>query len=158
MRIDLNKAQLAKIQRQIDPKEMSRRVREAMVKSVAIVQAHVVKEKLSGQVLKRQTGHLARSIKTQIKGTGLNSHGIIGVHGNLKYAAAHEYGYKGTVTVPSHKRTITKAFGRSLNGSVTFTVGSYRMKMNLPERSFLRTALNDNIKRITETFKQKIFV
>lgn len=156
MIIELDKAQLTEIQKQIDPKEIAKRVREAMVKSVAIVQADVVKEKLSGQVLKRQTGRLAGSIKTQIKGSGLSSVGIIGT--NVKYAAAHEYGYKGNVTVPSHERTITKAFGRSLNGSVRFTVGSYRMKMNLPERSFLRTGLNDNIKRITETFKQKIFV
>jgi hypothetical protein len=60
----------------------------------------------------------------------------------VKYARPHEYGFHGTVDVREHMRTIKQAFGRPIepgrgHGS------AHSMKMNLPERSFLRSALMD---------------
>lgn len=51
---------------------------------------------------------------------------------NLKYAAAHEYGFKGTVSVPGHSRG-------------GHPVRSHSRKVNLPARPFLRPALKDAI-------------
>jgi phage gpG-like protein len=99
-----------------------------------------VKDKLSGEVLQVRTGTLRRSITGEVLDSQTEVTGIVGT--NVPYAAAHEYGFHGTETVKEHLRTITKAFGKEIKaGSVTFTVRSHSRKVDLPERSFLRSAL-----------------
>ena len=56
---------------------------------------------------------------------------------NKIYAGVHNDGFDGTVTVPTHSRTIDEAFGRPLKAPVTFTVSSFERAMNIPQREFL---------------------
>ncbi|MGE4302448.1 MAG: phage virion morphogenesis protein [Novosphingobium sp.] len=56
---------------------------------------------------------------------------------NKIYAGVHNDGFDGTVTVPTHSRTIDEAFGRPLKAPVTFTVQSFERAMNIPQREFL---------------------
>ncbi len=58
------------------------------------------------------------------------------------YARAHEYGFAGTVNVRASLRRITESFGRPISGK-TISVRAYSRRMDLPERSFLRSALED---------------
>lgn len=103
--------------------------------------ANVKSGKLSGQVLNVRTGRLRRSINQRIVGEDSDViQGIVGT--NLVYARPHEYGFHGSVPVKAHMRTIKQAFGKSIT-PVQVQVGSYSMNMNLPERSFLRSALAD---------------
>jgi len=90
------------------------------------LQAYIVTSKLSGQVLKRRTGLLASSInvggpQTTSEFRSDNSYIVGKVGTNVVYAAIHEYG--GQVHKVSSK-------GKS------FT-------QNFPERSFLRSGLQD---------------
>jgi phage virion morphogenesis protein len=62
---------------------------------------------------------------------------------NKVYAGAHNDGFKGTVTVPTHTRTIDEAFGRPLRAPVTFTVRSFERAMNMPQREFLDLSAED---------------
>lgn len=103
--------------------------------------ADVKEKKLNGQVLKVQTGRLRRSItaKTNITGDGIE--GTVGT--NVSYAARHEYGFQGTEVVKSYLRTAKTAWGKTLKKPVTYTVRSFTRKVNTPERSFLRSALDD---------------
>jgi phage gpG-like protein len=118
------------------------------------LQRHVVQDKLQGQVLNVRTGRLQRSIQQAMI---TNSDDILGVVStNVSYAKAHEYGFSGTVTVKEHLRTIKEAFGKSLKEPVTFTVSSHSAKMNLPERSFLRSALNDMAGDIRTQIQQAV--
>lgn len=65
---------------------------QAMRMSTLFLQGRVQERKLSGQVLKVQTGRLRSSINTRVKKLGpLQVIGIIGT--NVVYARAHEYGY-----------------------------------------------------------------
>jgi phage gpG-like protein len=105
------------------------------------LQIKVVRDKLQGQVLNVRTGRLQRSISQAVTSTETSVTGVVSTA--VKYAAAHEYGFSGTVNVKEHLRTIKEAFGKSLKEPVTFTVHAHTMKMNLPERSFLRSALAD---------------
>jgi phage gpG-like protein len=100
----------------------------------------VKRDKLSGQVLMPRTDVLRRSIGYALSDEGSKVAGIVST--NVKYARAHEYGFKGTVSVRESMRTIKQAFGRPI-APVTVTVRAHSMKMNLPERSFLRSALAD---------------
>lgn len=107
---------------------------------LAINLASRVKVKLSGEVLKNRTGRLRRSITQKVTGAGTPQvSGVVGT--NVPYARAHELGFKGVVTVREHLRMQTMAFGKAMANPRQVIVSQHSMKMNLPERSFLRSAL-----------------
>lgn len=105
------------------------------------LQRKVVQEKLSGQVLKVRTSTLRRSIDQRIVTDTTAISGIVST--NLKYGKAHEEGFHGTVTVKEHLRLVKQAFGKPLKYPVWATVKSHSVKMNIPEKSFLRTSLRE---------------
>ena len=147
------------------------RVLDATKKSITAslldLARYVMQSKLSGQVLKNQTGRLRRSIHaSDVAENGGVVEGTVGT--NVEYAAPHEYGFNGEVTVKAYMRK-TKAsykaslgFSRSLRASglkglnkserIAFArssgggavmVRSHSRHVNLPERSFLRSALRE---------------
>jgi phage gpG-like protein len=104
-----------------------------------LVQA-IRQDKLSGQVLKSRTGRLRQSIAMVADGDGATlSVGVVAPGG---YAAAHEFGFRGTVTVRQHLRQIRQAFGRPI-APRTIAVKAHPIRIDLPARSFLRSALRD---------------
>jgi phage gpG-like protein len=105
------------------------------------LQRKVVADKLQGQVLNVKTGRLQRSINQAMVTSQDSVMGVVST--NVVYAKPHEYGFHGTVTVKQHLRMITQAFGKELKEPVQVTVSAHTMTMNLPERSFLRSALAD---------------
>lgn len=102
-------------------------------RAVLEIQRHVVQDKLTGQVLKVQSGRLRRSITTRVTEQAETVTGIVGT--NVEYAAAHEYGFQGTVSVREH-------LSHSKKGTA-FTVRAHSRNVNTPEKSFLRSALDD---------------
>ncbi len=129
-------------------------LRNTVARLAIDLQRHVVSDKLSGQVLKNRTGTLRRSINQHVEETDTSVTGIVGADMNAaKYAAAHEYGLRGTVQVPAHTRTITQAFGHSLRNPREVNVSAHPMRMNLPERSYLRSSLRDMRSTILGAFE-----
>jgi HK97 gp10 family phage protein len=109
----------------------------------------VKKEKLSGQVLKNQTGTLRRSINQRVEVFGQQA--VVGSVGtNLRYAKAHEFGTDKTVTVPAHLRMMKVAWGKAVKNPRKIEIGAHAMKMHLPERSFLRSAMAEMAPEIRE--------
>lgn len=102
------------------------------------VQSHVKDRKLSGQALHVQTGTLRRSINRETIVTGSTVTGQVGT--NVRYAAVHEYGFRGSVNVRSYTRS-------TANGGAT-TVRAHTRQMDLPARSFLRTTLAEDADHI----------
>jgi hypothetical protein len=115
-------------------------VRGSITRATFMLVGYVKANKLSGQVLKNRTGTLRRKINGRVIETANTITGQAGV--KLAYAAAHEYGFDGTVNVRESLRTIKQAFGRSI-APVTFTVKAHSRRMHLPERSFLRSSLHE---------------
>ena len=99
------------------------------------------KQKVSGEVLRNRTGTLRRAINARIVANEYRITGTVGI--KLRYAAGHEFGFKGTVSVPAHLRMMKVAWGRPVKQPRQIMVGVHAMKMNLPERSFLRSSLKD---------------
>lgn len=105
---------------------------KAEIRRVSIdVLALVKDQKLSGQVLKVQTGRLRRSINQRVKESETGIEALVGT--NVSYGRVHEFGFTGTVNVKEHMR----------KGKQAYTVRAHTRNVNLPERSFLRSSLND---------------
>jgi phage gpG-like protein len=111
-------------------------------------------EKLSGQVLKNRTGTLRRSITPTVKEGGSSVTGEVAT--NIEYAGVHEFGYSGSQSVKAHLRTIKQAFGRPLKSPVTQNVSAHSRHVNFPERSFMRTALNEMEPQIRAQFESAL--
>ena len=103
------------------------------------LQRDAQQNKLSGEVLSSRTGSLRSSIDLQVDQSGPITSSVFS---NSRYARVHEYGFAGTVSVRASLRRIREAFGRPI-GEKTINVRAYDRRMDLPERSFLRTALED---------------
>lgn len=117
----------------------------AEVRRLAIrMQARVKAQKLTGQVLHVRTGTLRRSINQQVHVEGSKVWATVGT--NVRYAAAHEYGFVGEVSVRGHTRKVASrsAFQgrRQVLQGVAF-VAAHSRRVNLPERSFLRSTLRE---------------
>lgn len=69
---------------------------------------------------------------------------------NKIYAGVHQDGFDGTVTVPTHSRTIDEAFGKPLRAPVTFTVQSFERAMNMPQRQFLGLSSEDEVELLAQ--------
>jgi hypothetical protein len=111
------------------------------------LQRNVQQDKLSGQVLKSRTGTLKSSIDSRVD---QNARGATtDIFTALRYGAAQEYGFTGTVSVGASLRRIREAFGRPI-AEKTISVRAYDRRMALPERSFLRSALDDMTPAIRE--------
>ena len=111
------------------------------------LQLAVQQEKLSGQVLRSRSGSLKSSIGVKVDQSG----GAItaSVFSESQYAGAQEYGFAGTVSVRASLRRMTEAFGRPIAEKM-ISVRAYDRRMDLPERSFLRSALDDMTPAIRE--------
>ena len=108
-------------------------LRAEVQKAALALTAHVKQDKLTDQVLRVRTGRLRRSITQRVEVEGSRVMGYVGT--NVEYAAAHEYGIRGSIGVREHLR-------RSKQGK-QFSVRAHLRNVNIPERSFLRSALAD---------------
>lgn len=127
-----------------DLRALPARARAGLAKGLGRIalrlQAKVQREKLTGQVLKVQTGTLRRSVEQVVKDSGENVLAV--VSSNVKYARIHEYGFTGTASVKGHIRTIKQAFGKSI-APTQVSVSSHSRRVDHPERSFLRSSLRE---------------
>ena len=112
-----------------------------------------VMNKLSGDILKVRTGRLRRSIHPEWDFKPGHMGATVGT--NVEYAAIHEYGFKGTVQVKSFQREMTKAFGRPI-APKQVTVSAHSRNINMPESSFLRSALKEMRPEIIEGLKNAV--
>lgn len=119
---------------------------QTMKEQALLLVRHIQRDKLQGQVLHHRSGRLQGSIKQNVTKTET---GVLAtVYTNVEYAAIHEYGFQGAVSVKEHLRTITKAFKVELTQPKKITVRQHTRNVNLPERSFMRSALKDNTEQI----------
>lgn len=141
-------------------KSMPDKVREGLINAMTnqwyALQAHIVRDKLNGQVLNRRTGFLASSINVGAPDTlteftaGPNE--IVGRVGTaVRYAAIHEYG--GTVNVKGHTRQQTQVFGRPID---PIEVSVRPHTATFPMRSFLRTGLADRSSQIRDAIQSSV--
>ncbi len=134
---------------------MPQKVRQALVDAMKrqwfALQAHVVSQKLSGQVLRRRTGNLASSINVDSSFQEGDQEIVGSVGTKVIYGAVHENG--GTVRVGAHTRTITQVFGRPVTPTEVFVKAHNAI---YPQRSFLRSSIQDRAGQIRADIEQSV--
>lgn len=139
----------------IHSKLMQNAVLVAITRLTIKLQGMVKQDKLSGQALNVRTGNLRRSINQKVEvDSATGPAGTVGT--NEKYAPPHELGFRGEVQIREHLRTIKMAWGKPLSEPVIAQVRAHTKRMNLPERSFLRSALADIQPEITPTIEKEV--
>lgn len=122
------------------PDAIASGIARAITQLAIELQRTVQEDELSGQILAARTGSLRSSINFQIDEGSAEISAT--VFSDSKYAHTHEYGFTAMVSVRASLRRITEAFGRPISEK-TVNVRAYYRRMELPERSFLRSALED---------------
>jgi hypothetical protein len=108
--------------------------------------------KLSGQVLNAGGGALRDSIAA---GFDDDLSARIYSAGDVKYAAAQEYGFDGEESVGAHSCEIREAFGKAISPKTIF-VAAFSRHMHLPERSYMRASLDEMQDDISQGFRKAI--
>jgi hypothetical protein len=110
--------------------------------------------------LRRITGRLSRSV------IGAGNEGLfevdispdavrVSIGSKVPYAAAHEFGFNGSVNVPSHTRRITQAFGRDITPR-SVQVRSFVRAMNIPARPYLEPAIDSQLDWLADWLSKEI--
>ena len=109
-------------------------VRAAVARATFDLVGVVKAKKLTGQVLNVRTGRLRRSITGRVAEENGQPVGLVGT--NVSYGRVHELGFKGTVPVKAHTRTIK---GKPM------MVRAHSRKLDMPARPFLQPSLDENL-------------
>lgn len=128
-------------------------VRATINKLTQQLASRIKADKLTGQVLKVQTGRLRNSIHGTVKEDGNKFTGIVST--NVEYAPPHEFGFKGSVNVRAHVRNIKQAFGRAIEPK-DVNIRSFARNVSMPERSFMRSALTEMKEMIINELQKSI--
>ena len=134
--------------------EIDGKLADSMGRITIRLQAHVVRNKLSGQVLKVRTNNLRGSIHQEVIRDGSGIVGRVGT--NVEYAAFHEYGFNGAQSVREHMRTIKMAFGKMLKEPKKIVIGAHTRHVDYKGKSFLRTALQDQHEEIVTALNEAV--
>jgi phage gpG-like protein len=117
----------------------------ALVKKLTAIalrlERHIKEDKLSGQVLNVQTGALRRSIFSTIEARGDYVVATVASSSDVKYGRIHEFG--GTIHVPEIVPVKAQALHFIVGGKDVFARRVRAHDVNMPERSFMRSALTD---------------
>jgi phage gpG-like protein len=119
---------------------------------------HILMNKLSGQVLHTVSGRLKRSIVERTTDNGNQIVSEIFSDGSAPYANIHEYGGK----TPTHDIVATKAQALSFlrEGKRVFYKRGHHPGSRIPERSYMRSALEDMqeeiVSELTKTYEEAL--
>lgn len=142
------------------PAKVRQNVTDAMLRITIDLQGHVVKNKLSGQLLKRRTGTLARSIQHNVVSTRDGVTGVVGSRikesAPLKYAYPLEDGFDGDVTVKEHLRMMTTAFGREVKEPRKITVRAHTAKRHIKAYKYLASSLAEKRDGYVEQLRRAV--
>jgi phage gpG-like protein len=132
-------------------KDIQDQIREQMYKVATDLVDYIKNEKLSGQVLNRKTGALADGIEGNVR-VGLVNVLLEVSPSSVPYAGIHEFGGRTSPhVIRATKADLLRFIGR--DGTVQFRKQVNHPGSNIPERSYMRSALTDK----ADDIKQQLF-
>lgn len=125
------------------PRKLQERLTMSMIYLTQTLRNYIITDKLTGGVLNRRTGDLARSIQDKVESSASAVIGTVYSTGHASiYGRIHEYG-------AVFQRYVHMAWGREMKEphSVTF---------HYPERSFMRSSLRDMREQILSNLQMAV--
>lgn len=119
------------------------------------LEAYIKTEKLNGQVLRRKTGRLARSIGSRIEDNITSVLGIVFQSSDVPYGAIHEFGGKTNAHIIRPKKASVLRFFNK-NGDKVFAKIVHHPGSVMPERSYMRSGLRDMSVQISLGLKEAV--
>jgi phage gpG-like protein len=104
---------------------------------------YIKMSKLSGNPLHRRSGKLSSSVYPDKRETAGTISGGARAGLDVPYAKAHEYGMQRNVVVSAFHRMQTMAWGKPMANPREVLVNQHSSYVNLPERSYMRSALRE---------------
>ena len=134
---------------------MPEQVKQELARTVSTLSQELretVQRKLSGEVLQRRSGRLASSIAVDLVQNG----GTIGasLSSDVEYAAIHEYG--GTIGAREVLPQAARVLAFPWKGQQRFFARVELPSVTMPERSFLRSALDEMAPEIEAALEQAV--
>ncbi len=125
----------------------------AMLRAVELLRGYIVKNKLSGQILKTRTGRLKGSIQQEVISKKNETIGRVG--SNLKYARIHELGE----IIPAHTIYPVKASALHfyMNGQEVFCRSADIPDVKMRERHYIRDSMEEMTPRLQKEIGQKFW-
>lgn len=136
---------------------MPQRVHDLLVRKINTLALQLeakVKANLSGEVLNVRSGALRRSIFETVEDDTTSVIGKVASSGDVKYAGIHEFGG----TIPAHEIVPNKAKALAfiIGGKQVFATRVQIPAIQMPERSYLRSALTDMADEIKEGMREAV--
>ena len=152
--------------RALKPDVLARVIGAGMVKATELIKGQIERKRLTGNPgkpwpvaehrLRSISGTLRKSVyysKTaDVNGDAIRTH----IGSNVKYAAAHEFGFTGNVKVKPGRMKITQVFGRKLASPLTANRRAFTRRMRVPERAPIRTGIKDHFALIDREIQRAV--
>jgi len=137
----------------LKPEELLRVVAKGMVRGTLLIAGRIQRERFTGKgpfaiALKKLgviTGRARQSITASPQASIVGDAVQTSIGSNVSYVKAHEFGFKGRVSVKAHEVTMTKLFGRKLKAPLRFSRLASTRSVNIPERAMIRTGIKEHI-------------
>jgi len=149
--------------RGLKPDVMLTAIRRGMSRAAQLTAADITRQRLTGKgpfpVAAHQLGVRSGRLRKSLRATPAVISGMevrTSIGSKVRYAAAHEFGFKGKVPVKSHQRTIKKAFGVKLKAASTHTVKAHQRVVNIPERAPIRTGIEENLPTFSNEITREV--
>jgi phage gpG-like protein len=155
------------------PREFPQAIKRGMTRALQIVAGRIQEKRLTGHgpfpVAEHRLGERSGQLKLRTRATEATvvSEGDIAtvsgtVGSSVVYAAVHEFGFEGDVTVKAHERRLfrrTSTRGKplkkpKLKGSTQ--VRSFTRHMSIPERAPFRTGIRENVPYISGEIEKEM--
>lgn len=131
------------------PGAVSHALGKKMRMLLSTLEDKIKSQNLSGLVLNVKTGALRGSIVSGIIDDGHIAEAFVQQSSEVEYGAIHESGFNGQESVRAHLRMIRTAFGKAISPKEVM-VRAFIRHMNMPERSFMHSALDDMTSQIID--------
>jgi len=99
-------------------------------------------------------------LRSSLRRTPARISGDLGVSSsigtNVEYAGVHEFGFKGTVTIKSHARKMTSAFGIPLSTPVTVNVRTHTRNVDIKKRAPIQSGIADRLDSYVRSISKAI--
>lgn len=147
----------------LKPDVMISSIRRGMSRAAQLVAGQVTRTRLTGQgpfpIAAHQLGVRSGRLRKSLRATPAEVSGssvTVKIGTAVRYAAAHEFGFKGKVAVKPHQRTIKKAFGVKLKAPSTHGVKAHQRTVSIPERAPIRTGIEENLPTFSNEITREV--